>query len=49
MKLQIVVSPITLGKGKTPFETLKHRLALKLLKTVRSRTATSFTITGQRQ
>jgi len=45
-ELQIVVSPITLGKGKTPFETLKQRLPLKLLKTVRSPTATSFTITA---
>ncbi len=32
-ELQIVVSPIVLGKGKTPFETLKQRLPLKLLKT----------------
>lgn len=32
-ELQIVVSPILLGKGKTPFETLKARLPLKLLKT----------------
>lgn len=32
-ELQIVVSPILLGKGKTPFETLKQRLPLKLLKT----------------
>lgn len=32
-ELQIVVSPILLGKGKTPFETLKQRLSLKLLKT----------------
>ncbi|GAC1634901.1 MAG: dihydrofolate reductase family protein [Candidatus Acidiferrum sp.] len=32
-ELQIVVSPILLGKGKTPFETLKKRLPLKLLKT----------------
>jgi len=32
-ELQIVVSPIALGKGKTPFETLKQRLPLKLLKT----------------
>ena len=31
-ELQIVVSPILLGKGKTPFETLKLRLPLKLLK-----------------
>jgi dihydrofolate reductase len=32
-ELQVVVSPIVLGKGKTPFETLKQRLPLKLLKT----------------
>src|SRR5438477_5948389 len=32
-ELQIVVSPIALGKGKTPFETLKQRLPLKLMKT----------------
>lgn len=32
-ELQIVVSPIALGKGKTPFETLKQRLPVKLLKT----------------
>jgi dihydrofolate reductase len=32
-ELQIVVGPIALGKGKTPFETLKQRLPLKLLKT----------------
>src|SRR2546421_7847491 len=32
-ELQIVVSPVVLGKGKAPFETLKQRLALKLLKT----------------
>jgi len=32
-ELQIVVSPILLGKGKTPFETLQQRLPLKLLKT----------------
>lgn len=32
-ELQIVVSPIVLGKGKTPFETLKQRLPVKLLKT----------------
>jgi len=32
-ELQIVVSPILLGKGKTPFETLKQHLPLKLLKT----------------
>lgn len=32
-ELQIVVSPIALGKGKTPFETLKQRLPLKLLRT----------------
>jgi len=32
-ELQIVVSPIVLGKGKTPFETLKQRLPLKLMKT----------------
>ncbi len=32
-ELQIVVSPIVLGKGKTPFETLKQWLPLKLLKT----------------
>jgi dihydrofolate reductase len=32
-ELQIVVSPILLGKGKTPFETLKQRLPLKLLRT----------------
>ena len=32
-ELQIVVSPLLLGKGKTPFETLKQRLPLKLLKT----------------
>jgi dihydrofolate reductase len=32
-ELQIVVSPIILGKGKTPFETLKQRLPLRLLKT----------------
>ena len=32
-ELQMVVSPILLGKGKTPFETLKQRLPLKLLKT----------------
>jgi len=32
-ELQIVVCPILLGKGKTPFETLKKRLPLKLQKT----------------
>ena len=32
-ELQIVVSPILLGKGKTPFETLTQHLPLKLLKT----------------
>jgi len=32
-ELQVVVSPILLGKGKTPFETLSQRLPLKLLKT----------------
>ena len=32
-ELQIVMSPILLGKGKTPFETLKQRLPLKLLRT----------------
>ena len=32
-ELQIVISPIALGKGKTPFETLKQRLPLKLMKT----------------
>lgn len=32
-ELQIVVSPIILGKGKTPFETLKQHLPLKFLKT----------------
>lgn len=32
-ELQIVISPILLGKGKTPFETLKQRLPLKLQKT----------------
>src|SRR5215470_775271 len=32
-ELQIAVSPILLGKGKTPFETLKQRLPLELLKT----------------
>jgi dihydrofolate reductase len=32
-ELQVVISPIVLGKGKTPFETLKQRLPLKLLKT----------------
>src|SRR5262249_57882397 len=32
-ELQIVVSPILLGKGKTPFETLKQRFPLKLLNT----------------
>jgi len=31
-ELQIVISPIILGKGKTPFESLKQRLPLKLLK-----------------
>ncbi len=32
-ELQVVVSPIVLGKGKTPFETLQRWLPLKLLKT----------------
>jgi dihydrofolate reductase len=32
-ELQIVVSPILLGKGKTPFETLTQCLPLNLLKT----------------
>jgi len=32
-ELQIVVSPILLGKGKSPFETLKKRLPLKLQRT----------------
>jgi len=32
-ELQIVVGPILLGKGKTPFETVKQRLPLKLRKT----------------
>ena len=32
-ELQIVVNPIVLGKGKTPFETATQRLSLKLLKT----------------
>ena len=32
-ELQIVVSPILLGKGKTPFETLKQHLPIKLLRT----------------
>jgi len=32
-ELQIVVSPVLLGTGKTPFETLKQRLPLKLKRT----------------
>jgi dihydrofolate reductase len=32
-ELQVAVSPIVLGKGKSPFETLRQRLPLKLLKT----------------
>jgi dihydrofolate reductase len=31
--LQVVVSPIILGKGRTPFETAKQRLPIKLQKT----------------
>jgi dihydrofolate reductase len=30
---QIIVSPVILGKGKTMFESVKERLALKLMKT----------------
>ncbi|HXA00266.1 MAG TPA: dihydrofolate reductase family protein [Candidatus Dormibacteraeota bacterium] len=31
--LQVVVSPIILGKGRTPFETARQRLPIKLQKT----------------